>query len=133
LEHSAALWRRITITGIIAVIIACITLSIEMFNIKTKNPEFTGVFCFLKLPVIFPYRAKNVYQFTVGNGNAAMPGVGRDNSEHTGIQYLGNIVNGHFKFTFNRKGALLMNVLVPRYAAACFYLNKVDGIGSSVN
>lgn len=83
----------------------------------------------LQVSVILPHRAKNVDQFTVGNGRAAMQHIRRDNGKQTRLKHLRVAVYGEFKFAGNGKGALLVYMLVQRYRTAGLYLDKVDGIG----
>lgn len=78
----AAQWRRIMviimlniITSVIITIMRTIVI-IKMTIANHKSPVFcTGLLFYLQYSVIFPYRAENVYQFTIGNRDAAMPRV----------------------------------------------------------
>ena len=50
-----------------------------------------------------------------------------------GSQHLCFFSYGHLELAFQHKAALLMRVPVQRYAAACCYLYKVDGIVTGMN
>jgi hypothetical protein len=87
----------------------------------------------LQIFVVFSNWTKNVDQFAVGEGGAAVPGVGGDDCEYAGFKYLGNIVYDHFKFPFDGKGALLVHMAVPGYGGTFSNLDKVDGVVICVN
>jgi len=59
--------------------------------------------------------------------------IGWDNGKKSRFQYLRITVNRHFKFTFNGKRALLMNVFMQWHRTARFDLDKINRIAIGVD
>ena len=85
------------------------------------------------MSVIFPDRVENINQFAIGDGKSAMPNIRRHNSEQALLQYLRNVVYGKFKFSFNNKRALLMDMLMAENRITGFNFYKIYGISVGMN